>query len=246
LSIQSVQGFHLIGDGPDLTYIRVTEGASLDSLLEIDDSANGIFEGFSLGTQGAGFADRMLDLHWDAQAVQRSTSNNNFRNVNIGDGRFRSGFAIGTKPTPPGQQDQCDGSIFQDCLVTGQWKADEKMLWQNAWEIGNGTHGNNIDHYLYGSSWALMRYGLWINASNAMLYGSQPAGSEVDVYIQGSAHPILIDGVRSESSTRFMVHGGGAADCHVSLRNVLWNAESMDADRRLLDYPQHIRNLTPR
>ncbi len=226
--IRAVQGFHLIGDGPDLSVIRVAAGAQVDSLLEIDGAVNGIFEAFSLDSESTGFADKMLYLHWSGPAnVSRSTSNNTFRNINIG-GRFRSGFAIGSKAADKGWQ--CDGSIFQNCLVTGYWKSGETQLWQNAWEIGNGTHGNNIDHYLYGCSWAQVRHGLHMNASNALLYGSQPGGSEVDIFISGAAHPIVIDGLRSEASTRLLEHSGGASDSHVSLRNVLWNAQELNPD----------------
>src|SRR5712691_3020982 len=136
LRILGAQGFHLIGDGPDLTRLRVAEESSIDSLLEIDGSANSIFEGFSLTSEDTGFADKMLYLHWSGpNVISRSTSNNNFRNVNI-EGRFRSGFAIGTEETDNGWQ--CDGSIFQNCLVTGQWKSSEMGLYQYGWEIGNG------------------------------------------------------------------------------------------------------------
>jgi hypothetical protein len=228
LKIQSVQGFHIIGAGPDLTLLRVDEGIELDNLIEIDGSANGIFEGFSLGSKGTGFANQMLYIHWSGpHVIMRSTSNNNFRNVNI-EGQFRSGFAIGTQ-----RQDnewQCDNTIFQNCLVIGHWKFDQAELWQHAWEIGNGTHGNNINHYLYSCSWAIVRYGLRLNASNAMLYGSQPGSTEIDIFITGAAHPIIIDGIRSENSLRLLEHGGGAADCHVSLRNVQWSAQNMHPD----------------
>jgi len=64
-----------------------------------------------------------------------------------------------------------------------------------------------------------------------MLYGSQVGGSEVDVFITGYAHPIIIDGCRSEASARFLEHGGGAADCHVTLRDVLYNAQKLEPEK---------------
>ena len=230
LRIRSVQGFYLFGDGPEATVLRAASEVNLDSLLEIDGAANGIFSRFGLQTSATGseYVDKMLFLRW-SPAAARSTSNNNFQNVNIGGGRFRTAFAIGTDDGTR----QCDGSIFQDCLVTGdvtqQWDLADVNLCQNGWEIGDGTHGNNIDHYLYGCSWASVRVGIRLNASNAFVYGSQPGGSLVDVLITGSAHPTVIDGMRSEQSQKLLEHGGGAADSHVTLRNINWNAVGMQA-----------------
>lgn len=236
--IRSVQGFHLFGDGPDLTQIRVAEGVKLPSLLEINGAVDGIFEGFTLAdVDGTDFVDKMLYLHWSGPGgpAKRSTSNNNFRDITIVGGHFRTGFAVGSDPADNGWQ--CDGSIFQHCIVSGilptniapssqppRWDKAPPGVLQNGWEIGNGTHGNNINHFLYGCSWAFVRFGLRLNASNAMLYGSQPAGAQIDINISGAAHPIVIDGMRSELSGALIAHGGGAADSHVSLRNINWGA----------------------
>jgi hypothetical protein len=103
-------------------------------------------------------------------------------------------------------------------------------LWQYGWEIGNGTHGNNVDHLLYASSWVKVRNGIFMNAANASIYGSQPGGSEVDVRISGSAAPIVIDGLRSEASKHLLIQGGGAADGHVTLRNIVWYAQQLSSD----------------
>jgi Pectate lyase superfamily protein len=251
--IRSVQGFHLFGDGPDLTQIRVAEGANLPSLLEIDGAADGIFEGFTLSTADSGggtdFVDKMLYLHWSGLGgpAARSTSNNNFRDITIIGGHFRTGFAVGSEVADKGNQ--CDASIFQHCLVSGSlpknlappsqpphWRDAPLGVLQNGWEIGNGTHANNINHFLYGCSWTFVRFGLRLNASNAMLYGSQPAGAQVDINISGAAHPIVIDGMRSELSGALIDHGGGEADCHVSLRNINWGA------RGLTDKSPHFPN----
>lgn len=207
---------------------------SLDSLLEIDGSANGIFENFSLQCRAAtdptaGYADKMLYLHWSTHA-RRSTSNNLFKNVNVSGtygGRFRTAFAIGTDD---GSR-QCDATVFQDCLAMGSWSDGDTTLWQYGWEIGNNTlAGNNLDHLLYASSLVKVRYGIFMNNANASIYGSQPGGAEVDVLISGSVFPVVIDGLRSEASKHLLIQGGGAPDIHVTLRNVLWYAQQLSSD----------------
>lgn len=264
LRIRSVQGFHLVGAGPNLTAIEVADGARLDSLLEIDGAVDGIFEAFTLKTRdtaGTDFVDKMFYLHWSGPAgpAHRSTSNNSVRDVTIMGGHFRTGFAVGSEPADNGWQ--CDGTVFRQCLVSGvipaaglplppgpgqprnptQWDKVPAAVLQNGWEIGNGTHGNNIDHFLYACSWAHVRNGLRLNASNATLHGSQPAGALLDLNFSGSAHPIVVEGLRSEMAGALLDHGGGAADSHVTLRNINWGALGMVGPTQNPHFPAWIR-----
>ncbi len=144
IRIRSVFGFHIIGDGPDITNIMLSHGAQLAglsedetlpgdpppaALLEIDGSQDGVYEGFTLGTVGnpvftatPEFARNMLHLRKSAFVAQ-GTSGNLFVSVHIegvltsNDRPWHTGIAVGVDRAD--WATQCDSSRFINCLVTG-------------------------------------------------------------------------------------------------------------------------------
>src|SRR5579871_1823058 len=231
LLIRSVQGFHLFGDGTDISVLQVGSGLNLDSLIEIDGSANGIYENFSLTSASNGFADKMLYLHWNPTLAHRSTTNNRFQNVNVG-GVYRTAFAVGTDDG----SFQCDGTIFEQCVVTGYWPGSASGLYEYGWEIGSGINGNNLHHTLSASSWAGVQTGVYMNAAEASIFNAQPGGAQTDILISGPRSPIVIDNLRSEASNVLLDHGGGQADAHLSMRGVQWNAENLASDGKWIKW----------
>lgn len=187
-----------------------------------------MFEGFSLNYNGnAGSADKVVYLHWSGRVSHvpfRSTERNCFRDIKVG-GLFRSGFTVGDLDD---SADVCC-SVFENCTVSGQWveNSSPSGFWEIGWQFGNGGGGNNLSHRLYGFWVSLLKTGIFVNGSNAMIYGGEFGGSDTDVNIAGGLGPILIDGVRSENSHRFLVHGGGTADHRVTLRDIWWYANKM-------------------
>ena len=226
--IRSVQGFHLFGDGPWLTRLSIANNLDLDSLLELDGVAWGVFENFSLESSAAGRADKMLHLHWSAAAA-RSTTSNTFRNIVVS-GRFRTAFAVGVVAGELGIQ--VDQSTFSDCIVIGQWDDGEITDWQNAWEVGNDTHGNNVDHVLFAPGWTHVRYGIYVDASSVMAYGVHGGWAEVHFYVLGTGGPFVVDGMRMESGRRLLYVSSGASVARVSLSNIDYTADYLNADGR--------------
>jgi hypothetical protein len=229
LIIRSVQGFHLEGAGPDLTTITVGADAHVDSAVVIDGSANGIYENFSVTSTASGFADKLVNIFW-GPGTQRSTTGNVFRRVNAG-GSYRTAFAISTTAS-----NQTDDTAFYDCIAVGNWQSSYTgNNWQNGWEIGNGVHGNVLDQYLYNSTWNRVRYGVHLRASNAIINGGQPGAAGTDIYNEGSGQPIVVEGIRSEGASRLYQDVAGSGDSHVTLRDILWNAQDLPSDGRWID-----------
>lgn len=230
-NIKGVRGFHLFGDGKWLT--RFLAVGHIDSLLAIDGSTNGVFEGFSCGDSGTGggvdSVQSAVSLQWSGSATTAvSSTDNGFRDIRIADMSYVSGFAIGSTSGAL----QVDGTSLTDCVVSGGYVVGSANVttYQAGYLFGSGTHGNVVDHYMYNCPWTGVRYGVHMNASNATVRSCQPGSADIDFYINSSGHPIVIDDIRTEGSQRLMVAAGGNSDSHISMSNVLYNAQALHTD----------------
>jgi len=219
--IQSVQGFHLIGAGPDVTYLQASGTGFTTALLNIDGSANGLYEGFTLRGNGTDQVPNGLNLTWTT-AANRSTTGNSFRDIVIRNLNFVTGFSlagIGTR--------QLDGTKLEHITVTGQqvtgsWSTSGN--WQYGVVFGNGSNGNIYDQYLYDVSVNGCYNGYYNNISSFGLWGAEPSGNCIDFYmINGAA--CTIENIQSQNAGQFIVCPSGSGH-PVSFRDCEWKGYS--------------------
>lgn len=218
---RGIHGLIFRGDGYQ-TIFRYTGTAPLDYMFEIDGALWCHFRDFTLDQTGTGSVSKMVWLHWGEDTL-RSTSGVCFLNIKILGSKFVTGFGVGEGEV------QCDNCEWRNCLVNGTTHTDPDYC-QNGWEFGDGTSGNNIDHYLYNCSWVLVRYGIRAKSVNFYLFGAQPSTTEIDFYISGTSEAILISGVRSEIAKRFLYSTGGSANQQLAIRDCSYHGGALHAD----------------
>lgn len=226
LTIKSVQGFRLMGAGRDITTFTPT--GTLDSFLDIDGCANGTFGGFTVTPTG-GITDKVIALDWtNSVTVGRSTTNNSFRDINV-NGSFKWGFAIGTRSANL----QVDQTSFYSCLVTGTRVsgAADTTHSQEGYRCGSGTFGNILSHFFYDCSAVLVKIGFSVQATTGHVVHTQPVACDVDFWVAGSGSALSVSGLRSEGATRLLETSGGSALTKITLSDIRWRADNLNADQ---------------
>ncbi len=148
----------------------------------------------------------LRDLHLRADATVTdvikftvdggSFENGHIENVFIEGGY--NGFSIG-----PDTHEDVAELVFTKCVAYGQANA--------SWLIGDGTQANVLDHVAIGCYAGLSKYGVYYNGGPLnWIGGTVLHTTDTDFYFNkpcGSA--VLIQGVRSEQSNRFVYATGG-------------------------------------
>jgi hypothetical protein len=210
LVIRSVQGFTIIGAGPSLTTLVASGTGFTQAVLFIDGSADGMFSGFAVqgdGTEMAG-ANHLPDgIRLDyTTAAFRSTTGNRFSDIRVRSLNFVTGFGLeGTGAR------QLDGTLLTNVIVSGGQVAgtwNNATLWQNAFAAGNGTFGNNYNHWGIDISPTGCINGFNINVSSLGIKGSEPAGNQVTFLIVPGA-AMKISDVQDQSCGQFISNPSG-------------------------------------
>jgi pectate lyase-like protein len=230
LIIRSVQGFRLIGDGPDLTRIVPSGAGFVTAALLIDGSADGLFEGFQIRGDGTESLTDAIRLDWTTAAA-RSSSGNNLRDIRVG-----GNFVVGISLEGTGAR-QLDGTTMQNIVVTGGQTAGAWSTsgnWQKGVAFGNGTFGNIYDQRLYGVDVAACYYGYYCNASSFALYGAQPGANGVDFFVIPSAQT-TISNIQSQSAGQFLIQTSSFSPEPVSISDVVWTTNHLDSSGNVMD-----------
>ena len=226
LLIQSVEGFAFAGAGAELTILLASGKGFTTAVLNIDGSAQGTFQGFSIvgdGTEGAGnnALPNAINLTWTT-AASRSTTGNIFSNIYIRTLKFACGLRMGA---PSGTDRQVDGTTIRDVIVLGSGSARYaySTLYLYGFYFGNGITGNQYNYAIYNSSAAQCRAGVYCNASGFEWYGGQPAANAIDFQFIGAPAQATIQGIQSQDSGQLLNVVGGSAVASVSVRDVLFD-----------------------
>jgi hypothetical protein len=226
LTIKSVQGFQFLAAGKDV--VTFNASGTLDSFLDIDGCANGVFGGFTV-TGVSGIKDKVIALDWtDSVAIGRSTSGNSFRDVVV-NGSFKYGFAMGTRSAGL----QVDDTSFYNCLVTGARVSGggaDTTHSQDGFRLGSTTAGNVLGFSLFDCSAVSVKNGVSVRTTTAYVFKSQPASCDIDFFVSGSGSVLLVDGVRSEGATRLLETSGGAPLTKITFSAVTWHGGTLNAD----------------
>jgi Pectate lyase superfamily protein len=234
LLIRSVEGFVFAGAGSDLTLLVASGPGFSTAVLNIDGSARGKYEGFSIigdGTESSGnkALPNGINLTWTT-AASRSTTANVFSDIYVKSLKFSCGIRMGA---PSGTARQVDGTTIRDVIVAGGGSATYKYstLYLRGFCFGNGTSGNQYDFAVY-NSWASgCQAGVYNAASGFIWYGGEPTANGTEFYFAGEMAQTTIQGIQSQDSGRLLYATGGGIVTTISVRDVLFATKHLVADR---------------
>jgi len=225
LLIQSVEGFAFTGAGAELSILLASGNGFTTAVLNIDGSANGSFQGFSItgdGTEGSGgkALPNAINLTWTTAAA-RSTTANIFSDIRVRNLKFACGMRMGA---PSGTARQVDGTTIRDVIISGAGNARYAYatLYLYGFYFGNGTTGNQYDYVVYNSSATGCRAGVYCDASGFEWYGGQPAQNAIEFQFVGAPAQTTIQGIQSQDSGQLINVIGGSTVATVSVRDVLF------------------------
>jgi len=225
LLIQSVEGFVFAGAGSDLTVLLASGPGFTTAVLNIDGSAKGKYQGFTIvgdGTESSGnnALPNGINLTWTT-AASRSTTANIFNDIYVKSLKFSCGIRMGA---PAGTTRQVDSTTIRDVIVAGSGTATHKYstLYLRGFCFGNGDSGNQYDFAVY-NSWATgCRTGVYADASGFVWYGGQPAENGTEFRFVGEMGQTTIQGIQSQDSGQLLYATGGSIVTTVSVRDVVF------------------------
>jgi hypothetical protein len=230
LLIQSVEGFAFAGAGAELTMLMASGTGFKTAVLNIDGSAKGSFQGFSIfgdGTEGSGnrALPNAINLTWTT-AARRSTTGNLFSDIYVRGLKFACGLRMGA---PSGTTRQVDGTTIRDVIISGFGNASYaySTLYLYGFYFGNGTTGNQYDYVIYNSAASGCRSGVYCDASGFEWYGGQPAQNAIEFHFVGAPAQATIQGIQSQDSGQLLNVIGGSATATVSVRDVLFTTSRL-------------------
>ena len=220
IDILSTIGFHVFGDGAWITFIRAVGTNFKRAMFNIDGSFFGSFTEFTMDGESTAHVPAAIRLDWSTAAA-RSTSQNFFQRVHITDLKFMSGLNCAGTGTR-----QLDGTTLSMCLVSGgqapgNWSS--KGYWQKGVVFGNGSWGNNYNHYSYNSSVSGCYHGYEVNVSSLSIYGAEPAANFTDIWIVPAAQ-CTFDSIQSQVSGKFLYSPVGYTPSPVTISATEFNS----------------------
>jgi hypothetical protein len=225
LLIQSVEGFTLVGAGAELSILLASGRNFKTAVLNIDGSAKGSFQGFTImgdGSEASGgkALPNAINLTWTTAAA-RSTTANIFENIYVRGLKFACGMRMGA---PSGTARQVDGTTIRDVIISGAGNARYaySTLYLYGFYFGNGVTGNQYDFVAYNSSASQCQVGVYCNASGFEWYGGQPALNAIEFQFVGAPAQTTIQGIQSQDSGQLLNVVGGSNIAAVSVRDVLF------------------------
>lgn len=197
--IQSVMGFHMKCAGKELTILQATGTGFTTAVLNVDGSAYGTFEGFTIIGDGTEQVPNAIAQQWTS-AAYRSTTQNVWTNINVRDLNFVNGWnATGNN--------QNDGTLLTAVDITGGQVAgawSDTGNWQAAYAFGGGSYGNNMNHWMIGCSGGNCYRNVYVNASSVHYLMGEPAANGCEFFISAPVSACSIKGVESEGSGQFV------------------------------------------
>ncbi len=215
LTAVSIQGFHFIGSGMEVTFIR-PEG-TFDTCLDLDGLAYGRIGGFTIRSNATHNLDSAIKLEWTS-AASRSTTFIEFFDIFIRECTVRAGFSMAVDS--PGVQ--VDSITFDNCNVNGAWTAGENTDWQRGFELGNGTAGNVLLYRIRDCAVGKWKRGVSVDSTNMLWDGGSIASNETDFWFSGAATSVQsIRHIRSEGSEFFITDAGvDSNDANLTIQDV--------------------------
>ena len=208
LLFQSVQGLHFIGAGPSITLLKATGTAFTTAVINLDGSAQSIFEGFTITGDGSEQVTNAVIQQWSSNAY-RSTTGNRWRDIIIDTINCVNGINLAGS-------NQNDTTLFLNCEISGKNYKPWSNIgnWQNGFLVGDGTYGNNFDHYAINCSTSFWYYGVNCNASTLQWLNGNGGSCYLDFNYKPSG-PIEINGYESEGSAQFATFVGSFNICRL-------------------------------
>lgn len=216
LLIASVQGFYMLGAGPELTFLVITGAGSIG--LNIDGSAYGTFANFTIIGDGTETLTDAIALQYTG-SYDRTTTQNTFnrvliRNIITVNGVNITGHSFN------------DTAIFRDTYIAGGNSPGtfDPTYWQNGVLMGDGTGGsNNLDHAFYNANtlgWTTGKYwnGSW---GSSLVKGEQWANGNSVCYKVAGAGSLTIEDVQAQNNQQlFTSNGSTSVSSQIALRNI--------------------------
>lgn len=229
LLIQSVMGFEMRGAGKELTFLKAHGTDFATGVLNLDGSAYSSLGGFTIIGDGTEQVPNAIAQQWSS-AAYRSTTQNVWHDINIRNLNFVNGFnAAGNN--------QNDGTLLVAVDIAagqtaGAWSAAGN--WQAGFLFGGGSYGNNMDHWLIGSSFTNCYRGIYVDGSSIHYQMGQPAYNGCDFFINQVASACSIRGVESEGSGQFVNYSTGSAAPFI-VEDFRFTCENLQANARWFD-----------
>ncbi|KMQ71130.1 hypothetical protein [Chryseobacterium koreense] len=235
IKITNVEGIHIYGGGIG-TLLEIKENTKISSIFELNGTAYGVYENFYFGGAPGSSCDNFIYMYWgdkksDVQPVgypKRSSTQNSFTNIRNISGKFKDAVRIDG-------HNQNDMSMWYNCSFNGNWTPKEKDFFQSAFNIGDGTAGNNLIHNFQNS--------YIVGVKNAFIFGgvggsiTGGGASNVDTYIvrNNPNETLLVSGVRLEGTSRIYRNEGYLNGIHeypdnVTFQNLWYSASGSPHD----------------
>lgn len=182
LSVASVSGLVIQGEGINLTTIRAAEGAAFENLLDLNGVIRSKISGIKLVPCAlSGQITCTLDWYWDYTTSAFTASSCSFEDLWIV-GRFIHGFGVSRKTNGARQ---CDHGHFRNILIDGAIQ-DDPTLWQNGWLFGNGLPGNQTNYDIQGWSVSFCKNSIKLDGAKSVWFtGGGAGGGACVVYNSG-------------------------------------------------------------
>lgn len=224
ITVESVVGFELAGVGGATRLCPFDGATTMTCLVDLNGTANSSFHDFSITGRGSTTVDKALWVRWNG--VYRSSTQNELRNIRVGDLRYKDAFVIGD---PANAGVQVDQTNWFNCLAYGQ-ATDHATLWRSGFHVGEGTFGNNLIHSMFGCGSASHKWNVWVDACQLGWFGGIVQTAAVDFFVNGASY-FRVAGTRSEHSARLLETGGPATFTQqITLDDIEWRVEFLHAD----------------
>lgn len=230
LTVQSVIGFELAATG----YVEIRAGANMTSVFDINGAAYSKFGGFTITGSGGVQVDNALYTYWESADALRSNTLNSYHDIVIRNLDFISGIRIGK----PSEGSQVDNDEWRHITVAGAWSATSgasATRYQDGIHWGDSVAANNLAHRGYDIAVAHCRYPHLIDNTQVLIAGGSVDGCETAFKCQSSGY-IKITGLDIEDAQRLFTSAASGANTNVSLENIYFRANSLNADGKWIDH----------
>ena len=221
ITIRSVIGLEIIGHG----YCELRANTNMTSLFDINGMAYSRFGGLTItGTSGVQ-VDQAIYTYFDAAGASRTNTRNSFHDIAIRNLNYVAGIRVGLL----GSNAQVDNDEYRNLSITGTWASGDTTRYQYGIYFGTGVSANNVTHHAYKLTLSHNRYNIRVDATQLAVYGAGFDGAETDLNITSVGY-FYISGVRGENSERLLTTSTTTAATNMTLADVSWSADSMNAD----------------
>jgi hypothetical protein len=216
LLVRDVTGFRMTGAGQDQAKLRASGTNFTTALLHVDGSWWGTFEHFSITGDTTENLPSAIYQEWSPSSWT-STTGTTWNRVHLVSSNWVNGWNI-AGGTPQNDTTEWHGCLASGGQGVGAWT--NTGFWQNGIILGNGTYGNNYQHYMYNTAITGCYRGRSCLASSYWVIGGAGAANGTEFWFDGIANGMFsVTGYRCENAGLFI--GGsatGLVEC--SLRDV--------------------------